>query len=143
MLPSCDGCWVTRRVGLLRSQSLPLSSTADGHAEPRLSREAGADSAFSLLVIMLHILTRRPVSHAPSLKSHVRSHTRVSPPLTVQDTHRLWTPHEPPVIHRSKHSLSRRSARYVSNMHPITRKPQTTHHTSSPCTQTAPHRCHL
>ena len=47
MLPSCDGCWVTRRVGLLWSQSLPLSTTADGHAEPGLSREAGADSAFS------------------------------------------------------------------------------------------------
>lgn len=76
---------------------------------------------------MSHILTGCPVSHAPSLKSHTRSHTRVSPPLTVQDTHILWTPHEPPVIHRSERSLYRRPAQYVSNMHPITCKPQTTH----------------
>ena len=144
MLPSCDGCWVTRRVGLLWSQSLPLSTTADGHAEPRLSREAGADGAFSPL-IMSHILTGCPVSHSPSLKSHTRSHTRVSPPLTVQDTHILWTPHEPPVIHRSERSLYRRPAQYVSNTHPITCKPQTTHphfitlHTNNP-TQVPPMR---
>ena len=64
-LPSCDGCWVTSRMRLLWSRPLHLSAAVKGHAEPRLSRDAGTESASSFLVITLHVLTWCPMSTLP------------------------------------------------------------------------------